>query len=258
MTGSRERNRSLERGIAILRAFRQGVSELGNADIADRTGLPKATVSRLTQTLVGAGLLERVVERRVYRLAPGILSIAHAMGLASPIHSAIAPLMRTEATRRRVNVGLAAADGDAMVYLESFRYSPQSSFRTVVSGQRIPIELTSLGRSYLWARPASARARELAQIAERRARSWPQLRDEIDASFEEVNAIGYCAVSWQPGVAAVATALCVEGLPPHALNMSLTSSDALGRARVTLGPWLLDLRNRCRAHLIEALELHTA
>lgn len=251
--GFSDQNRSLERGIAILRAFRPGVSELGNAEIAERTGLAKATVSRLTQTLLGAGMLERNPSRRSYRLAPAVLSFAHAMRLGSLILPAIAPLMRQEATRRRVNVGLAAADGDMMVYLESFRYSPRSSFRTVVSGQRVPIELTSLGRAYLWALPEEAQIRELRVIAERRSRAWPQLEADIQASFAELAAGGFCIVRWQPGVAAVAAPVLLPGLPPHALNMSVSSSEPLADLRRTLGPWLVDLHERCLAELEASL-----
>lgn len=46
-----DRNRSLERGIDILRAFKPGADLLGNGELAERTGLPRATVSRLAQTL---------------------------------------------------------------------------------------------------------------------------------------------------------------------------------------------------------------
>jgi DNA-binding IclR family transcriptional regulator len=51
-------NRSLERGVEILRAFRQGSELLGNGELAERTQLPKSTGSRLTQTLVGLGMLQ--------------------------------------------------------------------------------------------------------------------------------------------------------------------------------------------------------
>ena len=57
-------NRSLERGVEILRAFRPGSELLGNAELADRTGLLRSTVSRLTQTLVGTGLLHLDARRR--------------------------------------------------------------------------------------------------------------------------------------------------------------------------------------------------
>jgi len=41
--------------------------------------------------------------------------------------------MRALAESRRINVGLAAADRDEMVYLESIRYSRRVAFRNVVS-----------------------------------------------------------------------------------------------------------------------------
>jgi len=244
-----ETNRSLERGIAILRAFRPGVGELGNSEIAERTGLPKATVSRLTQTLVEAGILERDSARRVYRLAPSVLGFAHAMRLSSPVLPILTPLMRAEATRRHVNVGLAAADGDMMIYLESFRYSPRASFRTVVSGQRVSMELTSLGRAYLWSLPPDARARELALIAERRARAWPQILAEIEESFDDLDRLGYCAVRWQPGVAAAAAPILVPGRAPLALNISVSGSEPLSEIGPQLGGWLVKLHAQCLTQL---------
>ncbi|OYX75975.1 MAG: IclR family transcriptional regulator, partial [Bradyrhizobium sp. 35-63-5] len=40
--GRSPRNRSLERGVAILRAFRPGSELLGNGELAERTGLARA------------------------------------------------------------------------------------------------------------------------------------------------------------------------------------------------------------------------
>ena len=238
-------NRSLQRGVAIIRAFKPGLALLGNAELAERTGLPKSTVSRLTQTLVESGMLEHDKASRAYRLAPSVLSLAHAMRLGSPTLSAIAPLMRAKAEERRVNVGLAAADGDAMVYLESFRYSHRVRFRTVVSGARVPIELTSLGRAYLWSLPPTARTAALATIAERRAREWKRLEREIDQSFDELERFGICAVRWQPRALAVATPISDGRQAPHALNLSIASDEPLGAGLRRLGPWLLDLKTRC-------------
>lgn len=247
-------NRSLDRGIAILRAFRPGVSTLGNAELAERTGLAKATISRLTQTLVVCGLLQRDDHQRAYRLAPAVLSFAHAMRLSSPVLAAIGPLMRLEATRRRVNVGLAAPDGDMMVYLESFRYSPRASFRTIVSGQRVPIELTSLGRAYLWGLHDTQRSKALDDIARRRPKIWAQLAVEIEVSFQELASQGYCAVRWQPGVVAVSVPLLAGSSAPYALNMSIASDEPVADAGRRLGVWLLDLKKRCD----DAIDVHAA
>ena len=89
--GSSPSNRSLERGIEILRAFRPGSELLGNGELVERTGLPKSTVSRLTQTLVRLGLLHAEVDSRAYRLAPAVLSLAHAMRTGSRVLSVAAP-----------------------------------------------------------------------------------------------------------------------------------------------------------------------
>ncbi|MFX4601082.1 helix-turn-helix domain-containing protein, partial [Acinetobacter baumannii] len=48
---------ALARGLELLRAFRRNESMLGNLELAQRTGLPKPTVSRLTYTLAKLGYL---------------------------------------------------------------------------------------------------------------------------------------------------------------------------------------------------------
>ncbi|MGE4238951.1 helix-turn-helix domain-containing protein [Ramlibacter sp.] len=50
---------SLERGLAVLRAMRDADGPLRNHDVVSRTGLPKATVSRLMSTLSTLGYLRR-------------------------------------------------------------------------------------------------------------------------------------------------------------------------------------------------------
>src|SRR5690349_11044042 len=84
-SGGANGNRSLERGIEILRAFRPGVDTIGNGEIAERTGLPRSTVSRLTKTLVEFGMLDEVRAERSYRLAASVLSFGHAVRMGSPV-----------------------------------------------------------------------------------------------------------------------------------------------------------------------------
>lgn len=84
-------NRSLERGAELLSAFRPGSALLGNMELAERTGLSRSTVSRLTQTLVGVGFLQIDPKSRAYRLAPTVLSLAHAMRSGSTLLAVAAP-----------------------------------------------------------------------------------------------------------------------------------------------------------------------
>ncbi len=240
-TGGPPANRSLERGIEILRAFRPGSELLGNGELAERTGLPKSTVSRLTQTLVVTGMLQADQALRAYRLAPAVLSLAHAMRTGSRVLAVAAPLMRRLAEREHLNVGLAAPDREEMVYLESIRYSRRVAFRNVVSGQRVPMELTSLGRAYLATLAEPDRGSLIAAFRRRRRGQWEALKAQIDAAVVQVLDEGYCAASWQPEVVAVATPLLTSDAA-YVLNVSVSTTEPIDRVVRALAPKLLNLR----------------
>lgn len=247
-----DRNRSLERGIELLRAFRPGADLLGNGELAERTGLSRATVSRLAQTLVDCGMLEHERRRRAYRLAAPVLSLAHAMRSGSPVLAVAGPLMRSEAEKRKINVGLAVADRDEMVYLESVRYSRRVSWRNVVVGQRVPMELTSLGRAWLAAADEDARRLLLDSFRTHRRNGWRELSREISAAIEDVRRQGFCWASWQPQVVALAAPISVVDHPIYVLNMSVTGDAEPAQVVELLGGPLLALAQRLRdaiAHL---------
>ena len=235
-------NRSLERGVEILRAFRPGSNFLGNGEIAERTGLSKSTVSRLTQTLVGAGMLQLDARRRAYCLAPAVLSLAHAMRSGSGVLAIAAPKMRALAETHGVNVGLAAPDQGDMVYLESIRYKRRIAFRNVVSGQRIPMELTSLGRAYLATLSPDRRKLLFALFRERRARQWSGLEPQIARAIQDVDRWGYCVASWQPSVVAISTPLLIDQ-GSYALNVSVSTDQTTGEIVDRLAKPLLRLRS---------------
>ena len=237
-------NRSLERGVEILRAFRPGADLLGNGELCERTGLSRATVSRLTQTLVQCGLLEHDLQRRAYRLAAPVLSFAHAMRSGSPVLQAAAPLMRTAAEKLRVNVGLAVADREEMVYLESIRYNRKVSLRSVVAGQRVPIELTSLGRAYLCAVPDAQRRALLLRLGRQRRSGWRALREEILQAVQLVARKGYCVATWQPEVVALARPVVAPGGAIYVLNMSVTTQQSASEIEAELSTPLKALAER--------------
>lgn len=234
-------NRSLERGIELLRAFRPGSELLGNAELAERTGLSRSTVSRLTQTLVGVGMLQAEPLQRGYRLAPAVLSLAHAMRTGSSILHAAAPRMRALAEKLKINVGLAAPDRDEMVYLESVRYARKVSLRSVVSGQRVPMELTSLGRAYLAAAPVARRVLLLRIFQQRRAAQWSKLAVQIDQAIEAVATRGFCVASWQPEVVALATPITAEDGSVYVLNVSVSTAEPMASVARQLSAPLLAL-----------------
>ncbi len=237
-------NRSLERGIEILRAFRPGAEVMGNGELAERTGLSRSTVSRLTQTLVQSGFLQYDAPLRAYRLAAPVLSLAHAMRAGSVVLQTAAPLMRELAQSQRINVGLAVADSVEMVYLESVRYNRKPSLRTVVAGQRVPMALTSLGRAWLAAVPPAQRKAVLSRIlAGGKARS-AGVAEAIRAAIDSVQREGWCMASWQPEVVAVSTPLAIPCQPIHVLNVSVTTTAAPDDMARELAPLLMALAAR--------------
>jgi DNA-binding IclR family transcriptional regulator len=239
-------NRSLERGMEILRAFRPGSELLGNGDLAERTGLSRATISRLTQTLAGTGFLEHDPVRRAYRLGAPVLSLGHAMQTGSSVLQIAAPMMRAVAEKLRINVGLATPDRDEMVYLESVRYNRKVSLRNVVMGQRIPIELTSLGRAYLAVAQEPQRSVLMDQFKMRRRSDWPKLEREIARACESVRDRGYCVASWQPEVVALATPIVVPNRPVYILNFSVATQTPSSSVVKELRSPLLELAERIK------------
>lgn len=244
--------RSLDRGLAILRSFRPGTGALGNAEIAQRTGLPRATVSRLTRTLVDAGFLVFDLRANAYRLGPPFLSFALSVREGSVVLQAALPLMREVAEGLRINVGLAVADAGDMIYLDSVRKSRLGLFRHVQPGSRLPIAETALGRAWLAGSAPSVRQVELEALAARHGSRWPVLSREIGRSIAQVERLGYCAVSWQTGLVSIATPLVLPGHPVHAFNISYpvqAEAQGSGRTRQRYASLLL----RSAARLREAL-----
>ena len=238
-------NRSLERGMDVLRAFRPGLETLGNGEIAERTGLSPSTVSRLTQTLVDSGWLQHDAQLRAYRLAGPVLSLAHAMRTGSRWLQVAAPLMHEMAVQHRINVGLAVADRDEMVYLESIRYNRRVSQRSVVAGQRVPMELTSLGRAWLATAAPDQRLALMHMFAARRSPAvWQAIARDIDSAVHAVQTHGFCAAAWQPEVVALAVPLNVPGQPVHVLNMSVTGPASISDVRAQLSGPLLALAEK--------------
>lgn len=243
--------RSLARGLELLRAFRPGIAALTNVELAERTGLPRTTVSRLTATMVDAGFLEFDFATASYRLGAPFLSLGLSVRQASPLLQVALPIMREVADRARVNVGLAVADEHDVVYLESVRKSRLGVFRHVVSGTRLPIAETALGRAWLGGLAETSREAALARLAAHHGARWPALSRQVARSLAQLQRHGYCGVAWSAGLVSIATPLVLESRPVHALNLSFPSPEAGGSpgAEARYGPLLLDTATRLRAAL---------
>ena len=68
---------TLANGLDVLGCFSGTEPTLGNKDIAERLGLSKPTVSRLTFTLVALGYLRRERRTGKYMLSPAVLPLGY-------------------------------------------------------------------------------------------------------------------------------------------------------------------------------------
>ncbi|MBE7183240.1 MAG: IclR family transcriptional regulator [Methylobacterium mesophilicum] len=153
---------SLTRGLQILRAFTPLDATLGNQDLIQRTGLPKATVSRLTATLVGLGYLYYDAMLGRYGIGPATVSLGYSALSSSPVIHLARPLMQELADATGAAVALGTRDGAEMVYLANCRSLSPVSLQLNI-GSRIPIDRTAMGLAYL----AAAQPSERKTVAER-------------------------------------------------------------------------------------------
>lgn len=233
---------TVERGLEVLRAFRSDRTPLSNAELVRRTGLPKATVSRLTSTLLQVGFLRQVPGRREFELAAGALGIGHAYLATNEMLQAAQPLMQELADRLDVSVALGIQDGIDMLYV-GYCVSRKVATLRLGAGSVLPMGTTSIGRAYLWALPPELQ-RQLIDEHKRRAGAQAQLLEQsIQASFAELETMGTCAVlgGFQRSTYGVA-------LPIYAGRQRIPIAMSCGKADVEL-----DLQSE-RARIAPALK----
>jgi DNA-binding IclR family transcriptional regulator len=211
---------ALSRGLDVLRAFQPNDGLLGNQEIAQRTNLPKPTVSRLTYTLTKLGYLTPVPRFEKYQLAPSAMALGYAalanLGLRHLSEPFREEVMR--ATGGAVAVG--GRDRQSMIYFGQSRNGLTLGVQLDV-GSRIPIATTAMGRAYIWALPPEERSALLRELREHYGSRWPKIRDGIERSGEIVAKRGFAvsAGEWQSDVAAVGVALKLnDGTGPYAFN----------------------------------------
>jgi DNA-binding IclR family transcriptional regulator len=211
---------ALARGLELLACFRSGDKLLGNQELAERSRLPKSTVSRLTYTLTKLGYLQFDEQIGKYRLGTATLALGSAMLSKLDIRQLARPMMQDLADFSRATVSLGMRDRLSMIYVENCRSQAALTLRLDV-GSRIPIATTAMGRAYLAEVSSSERSDILERVRELDELSWPSLRDKVMRAVDEYRTLGCCTSfgDWQPDVNAIAMAFRPgEGAAPLSIN----------------------------------------
>jgi len=201
---------TLAHGLELLGSFRVGEPMLGNRQFAERTGLSKATVSRLTYTLAEIGFLKYDMEQRKYRLGAAALSVSYPLLSSLRIRQIARPMMREIANAVRGSVSLGMRDRTSMVYIETSRGHDAITFRPDI-GASLPIVRSAMGRA--WA--AKMQAGELAalkiQIHDSDPAMWRDFGARFAASVNSFRRTGFCVSlgDWRGEIHAVAVPMRV-------------------------------------------------
>lgn len=195
---------ALARGLALLRAVSDAGGPLSNRDLADRAGIPRATVSRLTATLQSTGFLRAMAGER-YALGPATLHLGNAYLRSFDFRQQARLHLAGLAEAAGANVHLGVRDGLDILLIDTLR--PQSALilSRMDVGSRMSIATSAAGRAYLAALPPEQRTALLAEIQTASGSAWPTVQQRLAAALAEYAQAGYCSSfgEWHPDIHAL-------------------------------------------------------
>ena len=141
-----ERLQSLERGLMVLRAFGPDAPSLTISEVADRTGLTRATARRVLLTLQDLGYVE--ASRRSFTLTPAVLDLAKPFAGASDPWAFAKPYLASLTERTGESASIAILDDTEILYVARVETRRLMTIAVTV-GSRLPAHATSKGRVLL-------------------------------------------------------------------------------------------------------------
>ena len=137
---------SLERGLAVIRAFDADHPELTLSEVARATGLARAAARRFLHTLVELGYMR--TDGRLFALRPRVLELGYAYLSSLTLPEVALPHMEALVATVHESSSVSVLDGDEVVYVARV---PTKRIMTVTIsvGTRFPAYATSMGRVLL-------------------------------------------------------------------------------------------------------------
>lgn len=218
--GDRNFVTALARGLQLLCCFKSGEERLANQQLAERCGLPKSTVTRLTYTLTKTGYLQQDPATGRYRLGMAALGIGGSTLARLAVRQRSRPLMQALAERSGLQIALGLRDDLAMLYVETCRSGSILTLQLDV-GSRIPLAVTAMGRACLAGMSAPARLDATTRLHALDPIHWPVVELGIRQAQLDLAEQGCCCSfgDWKPEIHGIAIPLLLgSGLPDMALS----------------------------------------
>ena len=194
--GDRQFATTLARGLELLRCFSASDVQLSNAELAERTGLPRPTISRLTYTLVILGYLRPSAKYGKYQLGSALISATYPLMASIGLRQHARPLMNALADETGGDVSMGIRDRLNIVLVETSRSRTRvrAGGALADTGLSLPIAGSAIGRAWLAGVDAATRDTVLNEIRVKTPQDWDRYEAPIRQALQDVAAQGFCAV----------------------------------------------------------------
>lgn len=204
---------ALGHGIALLECWHDRDVWLTNADLSERSGLRKSTVSRLASVLVGLGYLSRDKLRGRLRLTAKTLELGFGSAFASEPVGGIRPELARLATDLDVYASLGIRRVDKVQVVDNVASPLHPDAVPMDVGGLLPICRSASGLAVLSALPEAEAVPLMERLRAYYGARWQAMQSQLNRTKEEYSSKGYCTAiaSLSRNVAAVAVPILPYG-----------------------------------------------
>lgn len=218
---------SFAKGLRVLEVFGGDSPRLSIAEVAEATGLDRATARRCLLTLHELGYAD--YDGKYFQLTPRVLRLGTGALAAMPLPQIVQPWLDQLSERIGQSSSVSILDETEIVYIARAAQQRVMSIG-LMPGSRLPAHCTSMGRVLLAALPPE-QARALIDRADLSPRTVHSVTDpeEIMARLTQVRAEGYAVIDQEVeiGLRSIAVpVLNARGAVVAALNTGLAVSGA--------------------------------
>ncbi|WP_250499206.1 IclR family transcriptional regulator [Caballeronia sp. GAWG1-5s-s] len=197
---------ALARGLDVLRRIAAADAPVSNRELTEWTGIPKPTVSRITATLVGAGLLLRLPDSERFVLTASVLELSNGFLRNFDIRARARPFLIALAERTGLSVHLAVRDRLEMVVIDAIRPRSAVLVSRLEVGGRMDLSRTAVGRAYLSVLSDADQQALIGSLQTASGDDWPSISGGLQRGLDDARRRGF-AISlgeWHHGLNAVA------------------------------------------------------
>ncbi len=242
MAGRRPIVTPFARALSVLSAFTPQDRWLCNSDLAERTGLPASTVTRMTRTLVTLGYLRCAPDTRRFCLSPSALALGYRAAADTEIHRAANQRMSQFAEHHQVHVHLSSRDRLDLVVIDSCSTSALPASLQPGVGTRLGLASSAAGWALLASLPDAERNYLLQSAGHHPQDDRRQIRLRSSEAIGQVRKDGFCVALGESGqpMTMVAAPIQLPDQAPLAVSC-MGPSMLMGRTRSVreLGPALV-------------------